>query len=191
MSSRSKRGASATAVAAGSVTSASKRGKRKSVDESTVDTDAIASNLESQSPAKKAKNGGDESAADASTMADTSAPSAPGSKKGKGKGKAAAASLPDPVIPTTAVDFTGKKFIVMGGFQRGKYRIESAITDGGGVITKAAAKSVSYVVCGEPVSTDYGGVSGPGSKVHRECKKLKIPVRITQRANKIKRTNIS
>lgn len=106
-------------------------------------------------------------AASATPAADEPASAAP-AKKAKA---AAAAPVPDaaPAVPS----FAGKKFIVMGGFTAGKFKIESLISSLGGEITTSVLKSLSYCVCGTPVSTDYGGVSGPGSKKHKECKKIR------------------
>jgi hypothetical protein len=84
--------------------------------------------------------------------------------------KAAVAAPPHPD------SLRGKRFVTMGEFNRGKFRVESAISDCGGVLTKSVTKTVAYVVCGRAQATQYGGVSGPGSKMHREAKKLKLTI---------------
>jgi hypothetical protein len=109
-------------------------------------------------------------AAEAAAAAAQAAQEAKAAKEGAAAAAAAAAAAVHPD------SLSGKRFVVMGGFARGKYRVESSITDAGGVLTKSVAKSVAYVVCGTPEPTAYGGVSGPGSKAHREAKKLRIPI---------------
>jgi hypothetical protein len=81
---------------------------------------------------------------------------------------AAAARHPD--------DLTDKRFVVMGGFVAGKFSIQSAIEACGGRLVDAVSRSVDFVVCGTPEPTAYGGVSGPGSKKHREAKALRLPI---------------
>ena len=99
---------------------------------------------------------------------------AAGAKKAKTKAAPAAAAAAAEAASTPAVpSFTGKKFLLMGGFTAGKYKLESLINSLGGEITTSVLKSLNYCICGTPVSTDYGGVSGPGSKKHKECKKIK------------------
>jgi len=121
-------------------------------------------------PEEEAKADASAPAADAPPAA-AAAAAAPAAKKAK-----AAAAAPVPVDWSTPQDVSGKRFAVMGGFKKGKFSIESAISDAGGVITKTISKSLNFVVCGTPEDTGYGNVSGPGSKAYREAKKMKIPI---------------
>lgn len=126
-----------------------------------VDAAADAETTSSQPAAKKAKV---ESAGSAPAAAAASSSSA---------ADADTAAADDTVVD---VDLTGKKFIVMGGFTCGRFRIESTIANLGGEVAKNVVKSLNYIVCGVAERTEYGGVSGPGSKKFKEAKKLKIPV---------------
>lgn len=143
------------------------------------DTEAEAE-AEEQTTEKEAE-AAEETAAEPEESKESDADPEPAKSKGKAKGKgkgddaAAAAAAPASAGPVD-VDLSGKKFVVMGGFTCDKFKIESTISNVGGEVTKAVLKSLDYVVCGTPEATKYGGVSGPGSKMHREAKKAKIPI---------------
>ena len=96
----------------------------------------------------------------------------PPPKKGK-KSK-----VEEEVVPINVdelpVDISGVGFILMG--QLWKHKVEQLIADNNGSVGKSILKTKpQYVVCGPPMTTDYGGVSGEGSKIYKEAKKAKKP----------------
>jgi len=131
---------------------------------------------------KKAKTGKQKKEEDENQMKDDSAAAAASSSSSSSSSDGAAAasssSSSSSSISSSSsavdVDLSGKKFVVMGGFKMGKFRVESEIMSVGGVMAANINRSVDYVVCGEPVRTDYGGVSGKGSKKYKDAKKLKL-----------------
>jgi hypothetical protein len=132
--------------------------------------------------AEESADAADADEADGDNSASAAAAATPAAKKQKGAAaepaaasasSSSAAAATTPAAAPALTSFAGKKFLVMGGFSAGKFKVESAISTHGGELTTSVLKSLDYCVYGAPVATDYGGVSGPGSKKYKEAKKLR------------------
>jgi hypothetical protein len=153
--------AAAAAAAAAAPASPSAGSKRKLDDVANGSDDAGEDAEEGGKASKVAKTDG---ATDAATSAAASAASAPAPPAA-----AAAAAAPAPVV-----DLKGSRWLLMGGFDVGKGFIQSKLSRAGAEIAPGVSKKVNYVLVGKPVVNEYGAVSGPGSKKHKECKKMKL-----------------
>jgi NAD-dependent DNA ligase len=157
--------AAAAAAAAAAPASPSAGSKRKLDDVANGSDDAAAAAEDAEGEDGKAsKVAKTDGATDAATSAAASGAPSPA--------PAAAAAAAPAAAP--AVDLKGSRWLLMGGFDCGKGFIQSKLSRAGAEIAPGVSKKVNYVLVGKPVVNEYGAVSGPGSKKHKECKKMKL-----------------